>query len=221
MNKKGKISPSFKYGTVYAEKIFGMLFLMVAIYALVYGAEGGFGNTNSTTLLFYFGVISLIMIFVIQLMNNASYIPVSISFGSRRKDAFFGTQWINFIMFIQSIVIFGGYLLFLSDDLDGMKLLVIFIYSILIISLGGFGQFVGAISIKYGKLGAFLFAAIIFVLIVSSIIAIAFNGIFETNTVLTDSSFTVKILVLLLSCMIYVGSSYFNYQILQKYEVRG
>lgn len=221
MNKKGKISPSIKYGTVYAEKLFGMLFFMVAIYALFYGIEGGFGDDDNKTmmLLFYFGIVSVIMIFIIQLMNNLNYIPVSISFGSRRKDIFCGIQWINFILFIQIIAIFAGYVLFISDDLAGMKSLIILIYIILIISLGGIGQFVGAISIKYGKLGASLFTAFIFVLIFG-IVYIACYCIFEKNIALTDISF-VKILAVLISCMIYIGSSYFNYRILQKYEVRG
>ena len=222
MSKKSGISRTLKYGALYAEKVFGMIFIMIGMYALIFYLQGGIGESNAKSLMvpFYLGQICLIMLFVMQIMNNSRYIPISISFGSLRKETFIGIQWINFILIAQSVILFGGYLILSKSISDEMVSLIILLFSLMLIFLGGLGQLTGAMSIKFGKLGGFLIAGLIFILIISAIAALAFVGEMSVDIITQDILQINKIIAIFVAVLVYLCGSYVNYRVLQNYEVR-
>jgi len=222
MSKRSGISRTLKYGGLYAEKVFLMIFLIVVIYAVIFYIQGGVGDVDTKSLMIpiYFGMISLMMLLIIQILNNSRYVPLSISFGSLRKETFIGIQWINLILIIQSVIIFGVSITLISSDFNGMKLFVLLVYTILLIIFSGIGQLIGAASVRFGKLGAFLIGLFVFIIITSGVIALALEGDINTEISVNDFSLIIKLLAVFVAVIVYIVGSYVNYRVLLNYEVR-
>jgi len=222
MSKKSGINRTLKYGVIYAEKVFSMIIIIAGIYALIYYLQGGFGDIISDSLMipFYMGEMCLIMLFIIQIMNKSRYIPLSISFGSLRKETFIGIQWINLILIVQSVILVGVCLIPNQSISGEMKSMGILIFALLLVALGGIGQLIAAVSIKFGKLGGFLIAGLIFVLITSAIVVLALVGEINTNITIDSFPSNIKILAIIVAVIVYICGSYINYRVLKNYEVR-
>jgi len=221
MRKKSGISRTLKYAGLCAESVFFMLFLMVAIYSALYYYQGGFGDGNHKTIMipFYFGFMSIMGLAVIQILNISKFIPVSISFGSLRKETFLGTQWINLILIVQCVAVFAVSLTLISSDFNKMRSLAIFVYILLLIFFSGLGQLIGAASIKFGKLGAFLIGIFVFIVVISGAVALGFAGDFIDISI-NQISLVIKFIAVLVALIIYCAGAYINYRMLQNYEVR-
>jgi len=222
MSKRSGISRTLKYGGIYAEKVFLMVFLIVGIYEVIFYAQRGadVGDNKSLMIPIYFGMISLMMLLVIQIVNNSRYVPLSISFGSLRKETFIGIQWINLILIIQSVIVFGVSITLISSDFNGMKSFVLLVYTILLIIFSGIGQLIGAASVRFGKLGAFLIGLFVFIIITSGVVALALEGNFNTEISVNDFSLYIKLIAAFVAVIIYIVGSYVNYRVLLNYEVR-
>ena len=224
MSKKSGITRTLKYGGLYAEKVFSMVFLIVVIYGIIYYFQGGLESSNSNTkssmIPIYFGTISLMMLLITQITNNSRYVPLSISFGSLRKETFIGIQWINFILIIQSVIVFGFSITLISSDFDEMKLFVLSVYTILLIIFSGIGQLIGAASVRFGKLGAFLIGLFVFIIITSGVVALALEGDLNTEISVNNFSLNIKLIAAFVAVIIYIVGSYVNYRVLLNYEVR-
>ena len=222
MSKKSGISRTLKYGGLYAEKTFAMIIFIVVIYAAISYYQGGFGDGNHKSLMipFYFGMISVITVSIIQILNVSRFIPITISFGSLRKETFVGIQCMNLILVVQCVAVIGIYLLFDSTNFNGMKTFIILVYIILLIIFSGLGQLIGAASIKFGKLGAFLIALFIFLMIIGGTVALAFGGASNIDITINDFSLAMKAIAALVAVIVYIAGSYISYRILQNYEVR-
>jgi len=222
MSKKSGISRTLKYTGLIAENAFGMIFMAVAIYVIIYYFQGGvgYGTHKSFMIPFYFGMISLIMLAVIQIVNNSRYIPISISFGSLRKETFIGVQWINLILIVQCVAVLGFSLTLIPGEFNEMKSLFFVVYIILLFLFGGLGQLIGAASIKFGKLGGLLIAALILIVIISGTVALALGEDFNAEISLTHFSLMIKILASSIAVIVYLCGSYINYRVLKNYEVR-
>ena len=222
MSKKSGISRTLKYGGLYAEKVFLMVFLIVGIYAVIFYFQGGAGVGDNKSLMIpiYFGMISLMMLLIIQILNNSRYVPLSISFGSLRKETFIGVQWINLILIIQSVLVFGVSITLISNDFSGMKSFVLLVYTILLIIFSGIGQLIGAASVRFGKLGAFLIGLFVFIIITSGVVALALEGNLNEEISVNDLSLNIKLIAAFVAVLIYIVGSYVNYRVLLNYEVR-
>jgi len=222
MRKKGGIGRTLKYGGIYAERVFFMIFFMVAVYGIIYYFQGGVGEGNNNSLMtpVYFGIVSLIVLAVIQLMNNTRYIPISISFGSPRKETFIGTQWINLILIVQCIAVLGIYFILVPSNSDGVETLILFLYVILLVIFSGLGQLIGAASIKFGKVGAFLIAMFVLIIIITGIVAIALVGEFNVEISINGFSLLYKFIAVFVAVIVYLCGAYINYLVLKNYEVR-
>jgi len=222
MSKRSGISRTLKYGGLYAEKVFLMVFLIVGIYAVIFYFQGGAGVGDNKSLMIpiYFGMISLMMLLIIQILNNSRYVPLSISFGSLRKETFIGVQWINLILIIQSVLVFGVSITLISNDFSGMKSFVLLVYTILLIIFSGIGQLIGAASVRFGKLGAFLIGLFVFIIITSGVVALALEGNLNEEISVNDLSLNIKLIAAFVAVLIYIVGSYVNYRVLLNYEVR-
>ena len=222
MSKRSGISRTLKYGGLYAEKVFLMVFLIVGIYAVIFYVQGGAGVGDNKSLMIpiYFGMISLMMLLIIQILNNSRYVPLSISFGSLRKETFIGVQWINLILIIQSVLVFGVSITLISNDFSAMKSFVLLVYTILLIIFSGIGQLIGAASVRFGKLGAFLIGLFVFIIITSGVVALALEGNLNEEISVNDLSLNIKLIAAFVAVLIYIVGSYVNYRVLLNYEVR-
>jgi len=221
MRKKSGIGRTLKYAGLCAERVFLMLFLMVAIYSALYYYQGGFGDGNHKSIMipFYFGFMSIMGVAVIQILNISKFIPISISFGSLRKETFLGTQWINLILMVQCVAVFTVSLTLISSDFNKMSSLAIFVYTLLLIFISGLGQLIGSASIEFGRLGAFLIGIFVFIVVISGAVTLGFAGDLIDISI-NQISLVIKFIVVLVVVIIYITGAYTNYRVLQKYELR-
>lgn len=223
MEKNG-LMRTLKFGSVYAEKMFAMAVFMGIVYNIFFYLEAS--DRNHFMVPSYFASISAIMLFIIQILNNARYVPISISFGSSRKNTIIGIQWMNFMLIVQSVVLFGIILLIFPGELEGAIVEAIVIYLIVLLVFGGIGQLLSAASLKFGNVVGVLIGAGLFISIISGIVAVvvisATNGADNKSpeTIIAEVAFIRKLLVSVFAVLIYVIGTYFNSRMLKKYEVR-
>jgi len=94
------------------------------------------------------------------------------------------------------------------------------VYTILLIIFSGIGQLIGAASVRFGKLGAFLIGLFVFIIITSGVVALALEGDLNTEISVNNFSLNIKLIAAFVAVIIYIVGSYVNYRVLLNYEVR-
>ena len=101
-----------------------------------------------------------------------------------------------------------------------LETLILFLYVILLVIFSGLGQLIGAASIKFGKVGAFLIAMFVLIIIITGIVAIALVGEFNVEISINGFSLLYKFIAVFVAVIVYLCGAYINYLVLKNYEVR-
>lgn len=174
---KGRIlKRNMKFWGKNAETMIGVLLMFVLFYGVVFSAMSS-ESSFIDTVMGYGSMCGLMFGYLIPISYGGSYLSLAIGFGSGRREAVWGTQFMNLLFGIQIVVIFaigfaakGGF----ADY--GAGLAVVFAES-LVMALA-LGQLSSAVHLKFGAKGYVIALVISISLMVAAGIACGISGIF-------------------------------------------
>lgn len=162
-----------------AEKHVFMMTVIVFLYGIFFFClNGNWGKFDGIwdTLFIYQFMMAQVNSFVIAISYGVSYIPLVISFGSKRKEAVWGSQLMNWLVIVQMealLLLFAG----LSSKFSERFTLFAILAPIGMIIGVSLGQFAAAIGLKFGMKGMWIVMVVaivwVFIMAVAGILFLA------------------------------------------------
>lgn len=218
MNKKDCVKRSVEFWGKTAEKQLGFVLGFVVVFYLNYKfiiAGDGIFNSLKVNLLFY----SLIEVFVYTMMNIYKDVNYILSFGSLRKEAFFGLQFLIIISIIQYDLIY----VLLDQFVDKSSIAMLSLTDVLFMLTGGLflvtgiGQLIGVVVMNFKGIVKNVAVTLIIVVIVAGFIA----GIVDfSNAGLLSTLVDIKYFLGLAGLAVYIIGSVVNYFNILKISVK-
>lgn len=139
---------TLKYFGIYAEKMFGTILAFGIGYTILFGVALDVGTS-------YLLMMGVIMIITCQAGLVKLNLPLVLSFGCNRKEAFMGTQLVNFLLIVQMEIV-GLIMQFFSiPAIEGYPFSGILLLTALIGS-GAASQFLAGLIIRFQTFGTLI-----------------------------------------------------------------
>lgn len=165
--KKQTIKRNILFWGRNAEVMFGMLLLFVAVYSIIFSSMSG-DSTDSVwdTACQYMAMCGVLFAYLIPISYDAVYIPLAISFGSKRREAVWGSQLMTLLFIVQIFIIY-----FLCQQMGNgfySNEIVVAVFTESMIVAAAFGQIAAAANIKFGTKGMWvtIIVTILFVAVI-------------------------------------------------------
>lgn len=197
-----------------AEKYVFMMISIAFLYAIFLSYMNDVGIWD---LLFsYQFMLTQISSFVVSISYGMAYIPLVISFGSKRKEAVWGFQLMNWLVVVQMeafLLLFAA----LSSEFSEQIALLISIAPIGMIIGISLGQFVAAVGLKFGMKGMLWITIVVVVISIFTIAITTFIFLLRQE----KNQFSEYLLVAgaMLAGILYIASSYVMLRTICNYEV--
>lgn len=181
--KKHAIKRTLRYWGYYVIRMFLIILLMGAVYGVIF-ARGETGGIRQTmiTVLFYIAMMEGVMILVLPMSSAAGNLPLVLSMGSGRKEAFYGMQFANLLFFAQTVLTLsiGGWMLLnvyeWRNTISTSMVLGIWTTFLAAVFLAtAIGQMGAWLSLRFGTKGSVIYTIVFVLLLVGGVIGI---GIF-------------------------------------------
>lgn len=206
-----------------SEQMILLLIGISAFYVIIFGMDADSVEEIFINASGYIGLVGLMFAWISQISYVASYMPLAISFGAKRMETVWGIQYLNFLLAVQIILLFG-----IVSVPAGIFSVIgwvgIGFFALAAVFCAAVGQFCSAAYIRFGVKGTVVYS----IVVVGSILVALFtgmsgsiNGIIERipemlmgdrNTLLTAAAAGVF--------LIYAASYLVFRRIIKNYEVR-
>ncbi len=224
---KQAIKRNFIFWSKLAEKYIVITVGMMLCYGIFLSYIGGKDSLWKSEMWQIMYIYQIILIIVSAIITPASYgttyIPLLMSFGSKRREAVWGLQWMNWLVLIEMEAI-----LILFAYLSSIKLEQ-FIVIIFVALFGGIigialGQIIMVCGFRFGMKGLILATVVIVLLAVIGgnfiLFYVNFGIRFDINLMERKDWIWKAIGLSGLAIALYIGSNVVLLRIIQKYEVR-
>lgn len=178
--KKHAIKRTLRYWGYYVVRMFLVILLMGIIYGVIF-ARGETGGVRQTmiSVMFYVAMMEGVMLLVLPMNYVAGNLPLVLSMGSGRKEAFYGIQFANLLFFLQTVLTLsiGGWMLYSSYELKDVisismteGIWTIFPAAIfLVVAIGQIGAW---LSLRFGMKGSVIYTILFVLLLIGTVIGI-------------------------------------------------
>lgn len=162
----------------------------------------------------YMILMSVVCCFILPVSTLNAYLPMLISFGSRRAESALGVQVMHIFMIVELLVANGIYLLVFKEyDMFGDNTMLLLL--ILMLLCVGLGQLTSCVSLKFGMKVTVIFIVVCSILAVFGMIAGIITGFCGTAFFLLSKS-----LILVAAIVLYLVSIWVLVLVMKKFEVK-
>lgn len=204
-----------KTGAVHALAAIGGSFLYGVMMNLM-GAELGISSVLEMIVLYMlvFGAfMSVVLVMSVQKQN----LPLALSFGATRKEAFWGMQCYR-IVYIVLIMAVAMVLALLTQELREMAVVLLPIGLAALLLFGAIGSVAGVVANRYGKGAALAVGVLLGLLLLGGGIAIGI--LIVTNVKLTVMRKWILWLLPAIVLVLHIGSVVLEHKTIYKYNVK-
>lgn len=178
--KKHAIKRTLRYWGYYVVRMFLVILLMGIIYGVIF-ARGETGGVRQTmiSVMFYVAMMEGVMLLVLPMNYVAGNLPLVLSMGSGRKEAFYGIQFANLLFFLQTVLTLsiGGWMLYSSyeqKDVISISMTegIWTIFPAAIFLVVAIGQIGAWLSLRFGMKGSVIYTILFVLLLIGTVIGI-------------------------------------------------
>ena len=216
---KQQIRRNFIFWGKLAEKYVGCVMGMVVGYVFIFSCLGRgeiFGNGEIWSVFFVYQILLFLSSsLIIPMSYGITYISLAVSFGSKREEAVWGFQWMNWLVLGQ----LGGLLLLFAKFSSTIAVTPLIVWFTLFGGMFGFalGQIITVLGFRYGmKIVWIALAALMALIVLLGGIVFAFivqNGIFLINRYWMTAGAAAAVIL-------YLGSIILLLRVVRIYEIR-
>lgn len=201
------------WGTI-TEKYIFMMLVIILLYSIFYSYIGGereFFDVFFT----YQIIVALVSSLVAPMSYGVTYIPLVMSFGSKRKETVWGVQFMNWLIVVQMevlLILSAG----LSSAVSGRTVLVAEIALIVMTTGVALGQIAAAMGLKFGMKGSWIVVIVISVLAFAAIMFFAESAFHNGKLLFSEYLLPASAIT---AGFLYAGSVFVLMRVLRSYEV--
>ena len=175
------------------------------------------------TIPLYIAWIGGIMLLAIELATFQTYLPMVLSFGSRRKEAFWGVQLLNLSYIVMTLAAFAITQYFFHDNMiasSGIMLRdIMIVFCAVMLLAGGAGEILGMIVSKLGNKGIIVF--VIVCTFIGMVAGFTYATVDNGGIVLKQAISCMSLWgILVIAIIIYVVGAMMAYRTIKNMEVR-
>ena len=165
----------------------------------------------------YMILMSVVCCFILPVSTLNAYLPMLISFGSRRAESALGVQVMHIFMTVELLVANGIYLLVFKEyDMFGDNTMLLLL--ILMLLCVGLGQLTSCVSLKFGMKVTVIFIVVCSILAVAGMIAGIITGF--CGTVFFSLSKSLILVAAIAAIVLYLVSIWVLVLVMKKFEVK-
>lgn len=168
--RKQVIRRNIRFWGKQAEHMFFMMTGMILIYSTVFSSVFR-GHENWDGIMYYLVLMGMMFAFLLPASCGSSYMTLVVSFGSKRCEAVWGIQVMNFLFGVQYfllVLINRGIDVGFTAGFFRENGLFIGVFGALVVLAMAMGQLAAAATLNYGKKGAWATMAGIFLIMMLS-----------------------------------------------------
>lgn len=211
---------TLKYFGIQAEKMVAFVFILGILYGIIFG--GLFSETvpeRTYVVVNYMLMMGVITIIVMQSSLVKLNMPLVLSLGCSRKEAFWGAQWMVMLMMVQFEFVCFLFLIFCSAQIREYAGFMSRILPFVCIAAGALSELMAVFVLKFGNQGTLI--GILCMVFTGVILGFTMNDrVRDLDGFLSMFSGSFKMLMFLVLLVLYAFFTFIYYLVWKKYELK-
>lgn len=219
--KKRVIKRNIRFWGRYTEQMILLLVLFACVYGVIFSVMSGEGNILDTGL-DYVILCGILFAYISPVSYGTAYMPLALSFGSRRREAVWGMQFMYGLLAVQIMLLFVLYY-GAAAGFANVNGLLVAVYAEIIVAGLALGQFASAINLKFGTKGFIWITMLLWLVIIG---AASIPVVILTKNTHAGSGFEgtmnpgIVLAIAVVGVVLYVASTAVMFRVMRNYEVR-